>query len=87
MYLYSENKSADQLRGGRGHIRATDLRLCFRKCRMQVFFMTLLILINLPHYENTPMQHTAIFHGCKNDNFQLIVLDYFHIFAQNIDCW
>ena len=31
------------------------------------------------------MQHTAIFHGCKNDNFQLKFLDYFHIFAQNID--
>ena len=27
------------------------------------------------HYENTPMQHTAIFHGCKNDNFQLNVFD------------
>ena len=24
-----------------------------------------------PHYENTPMQHTAIFHGCKNDNFPM----------------
>ena len=22
------------------------------------------------HYENTPMQYTAILHGCKNDNFQ-----------------
>ena len=21
------------------------------------------------HHENTPMQYTAIFHGCKNDNF------------------
>ena len=21
------------------------------------------------HYANTPMQYTAIFHGCKNDNF------------------
>ena len=39
------------------------------------------------HYENTSMQHTAIFHGCKNGNFQLIVFDNFHIFAQNIDCW
>ena len=38
------------------------------------------------HYENMPMQHTAIFHGCKNDNFQLIVFYFFHIFAQNIDC-
>ena len=26
----------------------------------------------LIHYENTPMQYTAIFHCCKNDNFQLI---------------
>ena len=33
------------------------------------------------HYENTPMQHTAIFHACKNDNFHLIFFDYFHIFA------
>ena len=31
------------------------------------------------------MQHTAIFHGCKNDNFRLQSFDYFHIFAQNID--
>ena len=32
------------------------------------------------------MQHTAIFHGCKNDNFHLSLFDYFLIFAQNIDC-
>ena len=38
------------------------------------------------HYANTPMQHTAIFHGFKNDNFQLKNFAYFHIFAQNIDC-
>ena len=38
------------------------------------------------HYENMPMQHTAIFHGCKNDKFQLKIFDYFLIFAQNIDC-
>ena len=24
------------------------------------------------HYANTPVQHTAVFHGCKNDNFHLI---------------
>ena len=23
-------------------------------------------------YENTPMQYTAIFHDCENDNFHLI---------------
>ena len=38
------------------------------------------------HYENTPMQHTATFHGCKKDNFWLNFFGYFHIFAQNIDC-
>ena len=32
------------------------------------------------------MQHTANFHGSKNDNFQLKFVDYFHIFDQNIDC-
>ena len=26
------------------------------------------------------------FRGCKNDNFWLKRFDYFHIFAQNIDC-
>ena len=38
------------------------------------------------HYENTPMQYTAIFYGCKNDNFQMKNSDIFLIFAQNIDC-
>ena len=36
------------------------------------------------HYENMSMQHTGLFHGCKNDNFQLNFFDYFHIFAENI---
>ena len=38
------------------------------------------------HYENMPMQLTAIFHGCKKDNYQLNMFDYFHIFAQTKDC-
>ena len=38
------------------------------------------------HYENTPMQHTPIFHGCKNDNFRLNCFYFFFIFAQNINC-
>ena len=40
------------------------------------------------HYENSPMQYTAIFHGCKKVNFQMKnynIFFYFHI-AQNIDC-
>ena len=35
------------------------------------------------HYENTPMQYTVIFHGCKSNNFQMKNCD---IFAKNIDC-
>ena len=31
------------------------------------------------------MPYTAIFHGCKNDNFQMKKVDNFLIFAQNID--
>ena len=38
------------------------------------------------HYENMSVQYTAIFHGCKNDNFQMKNFDIFLIFAQNIDC-
>ena len=38
------------------------------------------------HYANTPMQYTAIFHGCKNVNFQMKNSNVFLIFAQNIDC-
>ena len=38
------------------------------------------------HYANMPMQYTAIFHGCKNANFQMKNYNIFLIFAQNIDC-
>ena len=38
------------------------------------------------HYANMSVQYTAIFHGCKNDNFQRKNFDIFLIFAQNIDC-
>ena len=31
------------------------------------------------------MSYTAIFHGCKKDNFQMKIM-FFLIFAQNIDC-
>ena len=38
-------------------------------------------LLNLcTHYANTPMQYTAIFHGCKNVNFQMILFKYFSNF-------
>ena len=38
------------------------------------------------HYANMSVQYTAIFHGCKNDNFQMKFFDIFLIFAQNVDC-
>ena len=37
------------------------------------------------HYENTPIQYTVIFNGCKNDYFQMKNYDIFLIFVQNID--
>ena len=39
-----------------------------------------------PHYASMSVQYTAIFHGCKNDNFQMKFFDIVLIFAQNIDC-
>ena len=38
-----------------------------------------------PHYANMPMEYSSIFHGCKNNNFQMKNCDLFLIFAQNID--
>ena len=38
------------------------------------------------HYANTPMQYSAIYHGCKNDNFPMKNSDIFLTFAQNIGC-
>ena len=38
------------------------------------------------HYNNTPMQYTAIFHRCKNYNFQMKNCYIFLIFAQKVDC-
>ena len=42
--------------------------------------------ISNKHYSNMSMRYTAIFHGCKNDNFQIKFFDVFLIFAQTIDC-
>ena len=39
----------------------------------------------ISHYANMSVQYTAIFHGCKNGNFQMKKCDNFLIFAQNID--
>ena len=78
---------ADQMRGN----RPADQHLCFSLHRKynpsSSLIRNLRASSHLLHYENTPMQNTAIFHGCKNDKFQLIFFFYSHIFAQNIDCW
>ena len=36
------------------------------------------------HYDNTPIQYTVIFHGCKKYYFLMKNCDIFLIFAQNI---
>ena len=36
---------------------------------------------------NTPMQYTAIFQDCKNDNFQMKNCDIFLSFAKNHRLW
>ena len=36
---------------------------------------------NSVHYANMPMQYTAIFHGCKNVNFQMKNYNIFLFFA------
>ena len=38
------------------------------------------------HYANMSVQYIAIFHGYKNDYFQMKKFNIFLIFAQNIDC-
>ena len=52
-------------------LSAVDKTACSRGLA-RVFFMW--VITNLPnttHYANMPMQYTAIFHDCKNDNFQM----------------
>ena len=49
-------------------------------------FAEIFISLRLLHYANMSVQYTAIFHGCKNDNFQMKNFDIFFIFAQNIHC-
>ena len=66
----SENKGADQLRGYCVFVFA---------CAKSGFLITRLFLF---HYDNTPMQYAAIFHGCKNDNFQMKNCD---IIGKNMD--
>ena len=56
----------------------------FRKKTAHSFNLCSLCIMS--HYENTPIQYTAIFHDCKNDNFQMKICDVFLIYAHNSDC-
>ena len=38
------------------------------------------------HYDNASMQYSAIFHGSKNDDFQMKNCDISLIFGQTINC-
>ena len=58
-----------------------DYYVCVVNTRTWIFF-----IVRFTHYANMSVQYTAIFHGCKNDNFQMKIFDSFLIFAQNIDC-
>ena len=53
-----------------------------RKLFRLLLFTRFLVSI---HYANTA-KYTAIFHCCKNVNFQMIFFYMFLTFAQNIDC-
>ena len=51
---------------------------------MAIVKRTLLLIgynIAYIHYENTPIQYTVTFHGCKNDNFQMKNCDIFSYFC------
>ena len=73
---------------------ATFVRKCFRYAAHNEDLRTkgeLVVLLSFTcnyvvYYANMSVHYTAIFHGCKNGNFQLKFFDYFHVFAQNIDC-
>ena len=44
-------------------------------------------MLVVSHYKNTPMQYTAIFQGCKKDNFQMKDCDVFLYFCSKHRLW
>ena len=71
-----ENKSADQL--------CIYTRKAQNSCSETAQLITAFVFGR--HNANMSVQYTAIFHGYKNDNFQMKNYAIFLIFAQNIDC-
>ena len=72
-YVCRENKGADQV--------ISAFVFAYSKSRFSHDGAHTAVKIAVYHYKNMPMQHTAIFLGYKNDNFQLKFFDYFHKFA------
>ena len=65
-----------------GDGRAKPVAYCFQRSKTKDSLKKIIdSFCKTNHYANTPMQYTASFHCCKNDNFQLIFSDFFHIFA------
>ena len=68
------------------HVTCTCIMNIFYHFSYKISVLSYIKSIVLSHYENTPMQDTAIFEACKNYNCQMIFFYIFLIFAQNIDC-
>ena len=58
----------------------------FKYNKVEEMFVSDFNPIIIFYYANMPVQYTAIFHGYKNDYFQMKNCNIFLIFAQNIDC-
>ena len=48
--------------------------------------MLIPLSIHAKHFDNIPMQYTAIFTDVKNVNFQTKIMIFFFFFAWGIDC-
>ena len=73
-------------------VRNPEDRFSQDATRMSYDKSTEYAMIKRFHYANMPMEYTAIFHGCKSDNFQMkncdTVIkncDILLIFARNLD--
>ena len=47
------------------------------KADIKNVFIIVILPIGVNHYANMSVQYTAIFHGCKTDNFQMIFFIFF----------
>ena len=63
------------------------LMLCHLKMYLNFKTFTAMFLVSKNHNENTPTQYTAIFHGCKNDDFQLNYFYFFSYFCSKHILW